>query len=150
MTAYALECEGNGEGVQRALVCLRVAGQWFGVPSERAHGAVRDPHIMRVPKSRADVCGVVHANGRIVTVIDMRRRLGLAKTEKKKGQMLLVVEHEGHYYGLLGDAVEDVIQVPVAEISQDGEEYWSDLASGVCRIGEERMAVVDIEKLLVF
>ena len=58
-----------------------IGGQLFGLPISRVQDVFIPERMTRVPLSSGDVAGVLNLRGRIVTVVDMRARLGLPKND---------------------------------------------------------------------
>src|SRR5271167_4957088 len=90
-------------------VTFTVAGQMFGLPIARVQDVFRPARITRVPLAAAEIAGVLNLRGRIVTTIDMRRRLGVKRRDKGEAPMAIGIEASGESYGLLVDAVGEVL-----------------------------------------
>ena len=58
-------------------VTVQIGDQWFGIPINRVHDVFRPQRLTRVPLSHPNIAGVLNLRGRIVTMIDCRRVLGL-------------------------------------------------------------------------
>ena len=61
-------------------VTAMIGGQLFGLPISRVQDVFMPERLTRVPLSSAEIAGVLNLRGRIVTVVDMRARLGLPRT----------------------------------------------------------------------
>src|SRR6202022_4944245 len=86
-------------------VTVMIGGQLFGLPISRVQDVFMPDRITRVPLSAPEIAGVLNLRGRIVTAIDMRRRLGLPPRSDDKPSMAVGIELEGESYGLLIEAV---------------------------------------------
>ena len=62
-------------------VTAMIGGQLFGLPISRVQDVFMPERVTRVPLSSREIAGVLNLRGRIVTVVDMRARLGLPKAE---------------------------------------------------------------------
>jgi purine-binding chemotaxis protein CheW len=83
------------------------------VPIESVQEIVRVPDVLtHVPKATAAVEGVINLRGSVLPVIDLRRRLGLAATERNDGQRIVVFLIRGVRTGFIVDAVAEVLKVP--------------------------------------
>lgn len=91
--------------------CFLVAGDCFAVPSVNVAEVLRDSRITRVPHAPAAVLGLLHLRGRIVPVIDMRRRLGFPEAVSIAARTHVVVRLDDDWYSLLVDEMLDVIEV---------------------------------------
>lgn len=139
-------------GISSELVTMRVHNQLFGVPVDYVCDVMPFNRITSVPLAPSYIAGVLNLRGRIVTVIDMRNKLGLPPLEQTDSQrMNAVVEYKNEMYSLLVDGVGDVLKTapnsinPVPETLSSG---WRSVAAGVCMLDKELMVVLDIEKLL--
>jgi purine-binding chemotaxis protein CheW len=138
-----------GEG--ETLVTFVVADQPFGVPVSRVQDVLAPENIAPVPLAPAAVKGAINLRGRIVTVIDVRTRLGLPRCDDATGAMGVTVEHHGELYTLLVDRIGDI-----AQLSRDRWEEkpstldpaWREVTSGVFRLDEGLLVVLDVDRLL--
>lgn len=132
------------------LVTMRIDEQLFGIPVEYVRDVLKDQKVARIPKARAEVAGSINLRGRIVTVLNMRQRLGL-HTEYSSRPMFVVVEHKGEPFGLMVDAVSEVLKFPSDEIEKappNLAQSWREVSSGVCRLQGSLLVVMDIRALL--
>jgi purine-binding chemotaxis protein CheW len=101
------------EGQMSEYVTALIAGQLFGLPISRVQDVFMPDRLTRVPLSSREIAGVLNLRGRIVTVIDMRARLGLPKAEdRSKPPMAVGVDLRGESYGLLIDQIGEVLRLP--------------------------------------
>jgi purine-binding chemotaxis protein CheW len=96
--------------------CFLVGDDCFAVGSDGVAEVLRDEKITRVPHAPEAVTGLLHLRGRIVPVIDMRRRLGLGATEPPASRTHLVLRLHDDWYSLLVDEMLDVIEVAEHQI----------------------------------
>lgn len=98
-------------------VCaFRVAGHCFAVGSHVIAEVLPSAEVSPVPLAPGEIIGILHLRGRIVPVIDMRRRLGLTATARAAASAHLVIRHGDEWYSLLVDEVLDVHAIPVDRI----------------------------------
>jgi len=96
-------------------VTALIGGQLFGLPILRVQDVFAPERLTAVPLSPPEVAGVLNLRGRIVTLIDMRCRLGLGSRENGQQSMAIGVESRGESYGLLIDSVGEVLNLDDAE-----------------------------------
>ena len=99
------------EGTVAEYVTAMIGGQLFGLPISRVQDVFMPERLTRVPLSSAEIAGVLNLRGRIVTVVDMRARLGLPKNDDGKPPMAVGVDLRGESYGLLIDQIGEVLQL---------------------------------------
>ena len=132
-------------------VTFKVEGQLFGIPVLRVQDILKPDRIAPVPLAPRAVKGSINLRGRIVTVIDVRIRLGLEPRDDIDESMGVTVEQDNDLYTLLVDKIGDVIG-----LSRDCYEknpgtldpLWREFSNGVFRLDEELMVVLDIDRLL--
>ena len=101
------------EGTVAEYVTAVIGGQLFGLPISRVQDVFMPERLTRVPLSSAEIAGVLNLRGRIVTVVDMRARLGLPKNDDGKPPMAVGVDHRGESYGLLIDTIADSAMIGI-------------------------------------
>jgi purine-binding chemotaxis protein CheW len=74
--------------------------------------------ITEVPRASRDVIGIMSVRGRLVTVIDLRRRFRLAESPIDRKTRILLVDTGGEHIGLLVDEVVQVYRLAESEIEQ--------------------------------
>ena len=98
--------------------CFVVGSDCFAVASIGVAEVLRDGKITCVPHAPEAVIGLIHLRGRIVPVIDMRRRLGLPAAPPSVGGTHLVLSLLDDWYSLLVDEMLEVIEVADHDIEQ--------------------------------
>lgn len=139
-------------GAITEFVTFTVGGHLFGVPVLRVQDTLIPDRIATVPLAPPEVRGSINLRGRIVTMIDMRRRLGLPEDGRPKGNgMGVTVESGSELYTLLVDNVGDVITLPanLREANPNTlDPLWRELAGGTYRLEDRLMVVLEIDRLL--
>ena len=92
-----LEDENVNETIQ--YVTIFISGQLFGLPISRVHDVFVPESVTRVPLSQTEIAGVLNLRGRIVTAIDMRKRLGLEPLKHEGNMMAIGIEFKEESYG---------------------------------------------------
>jgi purine-binding chemotaxis protein CheW len=98
-----------------------------------------------------EVAGSLNLRGRIVTAIDMRRRLGMTSREPDQPHMCVIVESTGELYALQVDDVGDVLWLDLAALEPQPitlASEWRALCAGLYRLDDDLMLVLDIEAVL--
>lgn len=132
-------------------VTASIGAQSFGLPIARVHDVFRPERLTRVPLASRDIAGVLNLRGRIVTAIDMRARLGLVRDANVKTPMAIGVDLRGESYGLMFDAIGEVLRLD--EAARDVNPVNLDpviagLATGIYRLDSQLMIVLDIDRVL--
>ena len=133
------------------LVGFRIGRETFGVPIDLVHEIVRIPEITAVPESPDYVEGVINLRGKIVSVVDLRKRFGEKEIVSHKKNRILVAEVEGKMVGLIVDAASEVLKVPPSDVEappsmfQEGDVQY---VTGVGKLHGRLIIVVDLTKVL--
>src|SRR5258705_867828 len=139
------------EGAVTDCVTAVIGGQLFGLAIWRVQDGFRPERLTGVPLSSGEIAGVLNLRGRIVTVVDMRARLGLPKNDDGRPPMAVGVDLRGESYGLLIDQIGEVLK-----LADDGREEnpvnldprMAKLAGGVHRLDGQLMVVLDVDRVL--
>lgn len=134
------------------LVTLQVDHQLFGIPVQHVRDVLKTAKLTKVPLADAEVLGVMNLRGRIVTVIDVRALLQLTSTPMNNAPMFIIVERKGEYLALVVDAVGEVLTIPTNSIEKKPSNLkpaWRDIASGVHRLPNELLVIIDMDTFLV-
>jgi len=133
-------------------VTFFVGKQMFGIPVLRVQDILTPDQIAPIPLAPKEVMGSINLRGRIVTVIDVRTRLGMSPREDKStGNMGVTVEQDHDLYTLLVDKIGDVIGLSKDLYEKSPgtlDPKWREFSNGVYRLEESLMVVLDIDNLL--
>ncbi|HUR93116.1 MAG TPA: chemotaxis protein CheW [Gemmatimonadales bacterium] len=139
-------------GPELHLLTFSLDREEFGIPVTQVREVIRVADITRVPQAPAHVRGVANLRGRILAVVELRSRLGLAAAELTPRSRVIVVEVRERVLGLLVDAVSQVTKVPEASVAPAPEEVLSmdaDYVTGVARWQSRLIILLDLEKALL-
>ena|SRR5579871_2662619 len=132
-------------------VTATVGEQLFGLPIARAQDVFVVDRLTRVPLAAPEIAGVLNLRGRIVTAIDLCSRLGLAPPAEDRKRMAIGIEHRGESYGLLIDAIGEVMKLPSAEREDNPinlEPRLAQVSAGVHRLDDRLLVVLDVDRVL--
>ena len=136
----------------RQYVTVFVADQMFGFPVLLVHDVLGPQRITRIPLAPPEIAGSLNLRGRIVTAVDLRRRLGLPPLAESKG-MSIVVESQGELYSLMVDQVGEVLNLSNKAFEHNPptlEPRWREVSSGISRLDKKLLVLIDIDRLLDF
>jgi purine-binding chemotaxis protein CheW len=138
-------------GPELHLLTFALDREEFGIPVTQVREVIRVSEVTRVPQAPAHVRGVANLRGRILAVVGVRSRRGLAPAEITPRAPIVGVEVRGRVLGLLVDAVSQVTKVPQASVAAAPEEVLSgesDYVTGVARWQSRLIILLDLEKAL--
>lgn len=137
----------------RQLVSMMVAEQQFGVRIDAVRDILGFQQLAKVPLAAPEIAGVLNLRGRIVTAIDLGRRLGIqhGRARSTDQAMNIVVDHRGELYSLLVDRVGEVLTLGHDRFEADTSSLppqWRPLAHGIFRLDDALLIELDIERVL--
>ncbi len=145
----------NNRSMNRELhiVGFKIGRETYGVPIASLHEIVRVPEITAVPDAPDDMIGVINLRGRIVSVIDLRKKLGAKEVVSGKGNRILVVDLNGRLCGLMVDSASEVLKVPVDNIEAASSVFQDGGLNCVTGLGKYQgrlIVLLDVNRLLEF
>jgi purine-binding chemotaxis protein CheW len=123
----------------------------FGIDAQQVQEVARVCDITPVHHAPPDVVGIRNLRGRIVTVMDLRSRLGLGRVVSGRDNRILIVDWQGEPIGLLVDSMADTIDIRsdmLAPAPPNLHGVHSRKLRGVCRGGERLVALLNLEPVL--
>ena len=132
-------------------VTFTIAGQLFGLPIAQVQDVFKPTNITRVPLAGAEIAGVLNLRGRIVTAIEMRSRLDAQPRGDSANAMAIGIEAKGESFGLLVDAVGEVLKLADFELEPNPinlDRKLTNLSVGVYRLDGQLLVVLDIDEVL--
>jgi purine-binding chemotaxis protein CheW len=132
-------------------VTVTICDHLFGLPISRVQDVFVPDRLTRVPLAPSDVAGILNLRGRIVTALEMRTRLDLGARQPGDPVMAIGIEFRGESYGLLVDAVGEVMQLADSTCEPNPanlDPRLARVAAGVYRLEGQLMVVLDVDRLL--
>ena len=133
------------------VVGFRIGNETFGVRIGSVREIVRVPEITAVPSAPETVEGVINLRGKIIPVMDLRKRFGQTEIQADKKNRILVVELDKKLVGLIVNAASEVLKIAPSEIEAPGNlfaEGESGYVTGVGKLKGRLIILLDIAKLL--
>ena len=133
------------------IVGFRVGRETYGIPIMALSEIVRVPEITAVPDAPAHLEGVMNLRGKIVSVVDLRKRFNKPPTALTRHNRILVVEHRGRLVGMIVDSASEVIKIAESEIEPAPsmmKEGGLDCVTGLGKFQKRLIILLDIDKVL--
>jgi len=133
------------------IVGFRVGNETFGVPIGLVHEIVRVPEITAVPEAPGCVEGVINLRGKIISVVDLRKRFGEKEISSAKKNRILVAEIDGKMVGLIVDAASEVLKISPSDVEPPPnvfDESDVNYVTGVGKLHGRLVIMVDLSKVL--
>jgi purine-binding chemotaxis protein CheW len=142
---------GAGENLYQFVTC-RVGHEEFALDVLSVQEINRMVEITRVPKAPFFVEGVINLRGRIIPVLDLRRRFGLPPAAQTDDSRIMVVLVRQRMVGLIVDEVVEVLRIPKSAVEPPpsvGSSAGAEFTQGVGRIEDRLLIVLDLNRLLL-
>jgi purine-binding chemotaxis protein CheW len=133
------------------IVGFKVGRETYGVPIKSLHEIVRVPDITAVPDAPDYLEGVINLRGKIVSVMDLRKRFGEKDTTLGRQNRILVVEHAGRLAGLIVDSASEVLKIPADSVEPPPavfQEGGLNCVTGLAKVAGRLVVLLEMSKLL--
>lgn len=133
------------------LVVFKLADEEFGAPIHQVYEILRLVEITRVPRAPRFIEGVINLRGKVIPVLDLRRRFDLPMTTPPAQQRIMEVEVEGQIIGMIVDTVTEVISLPVDAVEPPPPmiaDIAGDYLTGVGKLPGRIIILLNFDKIL--
>ncbi len=133
------------------LVSFRLGDEEYGVDILNVQEIIKMMEITRVPNSPDFVEGVINLRGKVLPVIDLRKRLGLPKKEHDKATRIIVVEMDKKIVGFIVDSVSEVLRIPYSALEappQMSNGVGEEFISAVGKLNDKLLILLDLKRIL--
>ncbi len=133
------------------LVVFDLASEHYGVDISDVREIMRMQNITKVPGAVECVEGVLNLRGKVLPVLDLRKRLDLKVAENTEDSRIVIVDIETGQVGVIVDAVTEVLRVenacidPPSSMIAHGD---ADYLKGIAKLGDRLIILLDLHKLL--
>lgn len=137
--------------MEHQLVVFDLANEQYGVEIAAVEGIIKMQAITVVPRAPQFVEGVTNLRGKVLPVIDLRKRFGLPAAEGSRDMRIVVVEMSGLTVGIVVDAVSEVLRVNAESIEPPSPIVTtvdSAFIRGIAKINERLVILLDLSKVL--
>jgi len=134
-----------------SLVILRLGADRYAVPITSVREIMRVGRLTPVSTAPAFVLGVVNLRGVIMTVLDLRVFLGLESAPPGVDARIIIAEGGGLVVGILVEQVEEIVDMPAAQVKQplsSGKGLVEDYVVGIIAHADQMVVLIDLEKVL--
>ncbi|HUO35329.1 MAG TPA: chemotaxis protein CheW [Candidatus Acidoferrum sp.] len=136
---------------EQQIVGLRVGRETFGLPISIVREIVRVPEITSVPNAPSYIEGVINLRGRIIPVVDLRKRFGEKVPEPSKKNRIVVAEVEGRMIGLLVNSASEVLRIAPSQIEPPNNVFREgelDYITGVGKLNGRLVILLELSRVL--
>ncbi|HLR14553.1 MAG TPA: chemotaxis protein CheW [Bacillota bacterium] len=142
----SVEVEAN-----KKVIVFQLKNEEYAVPVEQVSFIERMEPITRVPRVASFVKGVINLRGVVTPIIDVRNRFGMPESEHTDATRIIIIQFDEMEVGLIVDAANDVIDIPINIIESAPEIVGSsnvDYIEGVAKLDDRLLLLLNIQKVL--
>lgn len=139
----------TGELLQ--LVSFNIGSEEFGVDILKVQEINRMVEITRVPQAPPYVEGVINLRGKVIPIVDLRKRFNIEEREYDKNTRIVVVDISGNIMGMVVDSVSEVLRLPANTIEPPPEivaSINSEYIKGVAKLEDRLLIFLDLSKVI--
>jgi purine-binding chemotaxis protein CheW len=132
------------------LVIFRLAKEEYGLPITKVQEINRLVPITKLPQTPSFMEGIINLRGRIIPIVDLRKRFGVAVKDYDDDNRIIIVEVNGQTVGIIVDAVAEVVRLPQANVEPPPPAFILDAEyiHGVGKMDDRLLILLDIDKIL--
>jgi len=137
--------------VDNQIVVFELGTEHFGVAIAAVESIIKMQDITRLPHSPSFVEGVTNLRGKVLPVIDLRKRFGLPAGKDTKDNRIVVVTLEGNEVGMVVDGVSEVLTIQDANIEPAPHmtiTVDSNFITGIAKLGSRLVILLDLGAVL--
>jgi purine-binding chemotaxis protein CheW len=133
------------------LVSFNIGTEEFGVDILKVQEINRMVEITKVPQAPSYVEGVINLRGKVIPIIDLRKRFNLELKEQDKNTRIVVVDIVGNIMGMIVDSVSEVLRLPANTIEPPPDLVTginSEYINGVAKLEDRLLIFLDLSKVV--
>ena len=138
-------------GTEEQVVVFDLAGESYGVDISQVQEIIRPPAITVVPRAAEYVEGVINLRGRVIPVVNLRRRFGLPDGGVSRSARIVVLQVGGNTVGAAVDAVSEVMRIHESQVEQPGATLATEETAhlrGIAKVDERLIILLDLNHIL--
>ena len=141
----------ENSSTEQQLVVFDLSGEAYGIAIESVREIIRLQEITQVPRTPSFVEGVINLRGKVIPVVELRKRFGLEAKERDEDTRIVNVDIGGQEIGMVVDAVTEVLRIssnqvepPSAVITTADSGYLR----GIAKLDDRLIILLDLDQIL--
>lgn len=133
------------------LVTLTLGSEEFAVDILKVQEINRMKEITRVPNAPSYVEGVINLRGKVIPVVNLRRKFGLPEKENDDRSRIMIMDIQGITMGLVVDSVSEVLRIPSSIVEPTppmASNISTEYIKGIAKLEDRLIILLDIDRLL--
>jgi purine-binding chemotaxis protein CheW len=136
---------------EQKVIVFQLKDEEYGILVGQVHSIEKVQHITRVPQTAPFVKGVINLRGVVTPIIDLRIRFDIEASEYQDSTRIIIVSINEMEVGLIVDAANDVLDIPVEAIEPPPEVVGvveSEYVNGVAKLDKRLLILINLDKIL--
>lgn len=130
------------------------SGEEYGIEVLKVREIIRMPKITKIPNTDDCVEGIINLRGKVIPVINIRKKFGIQDTENTSQTRIIVMDINNALTGFIVDSVSEVLRIKASDIQPPPPMATTANDSSMCIQGiygtnEKLISIVDLELLFV-
>ena len=137
--------------METQIVVFELGSENFGVEIASVESIIKMQPITQLPHVSSFVEGVTNLRGKVLPVIDLRKRFGLVPRETDKNSRIIVVSLDQTEVGMIVDEVSEVLTVPVGVVEPVPaitSTVDSSFITGIAKLNQRLVILLDLHSIL--
>ncbi len=133
------------------LVTFSLGSEEYAVDILKVQEINRMKEITRIPNAPSYVEGVINLRGKVMPVIDLRKKFGLESQENDAQSRIMIIDVQGMTIGLVVDAVSEVLRIPsdiVDPTPPVASEAGTEFITGIAKLEDRLIILLDMDRLI--
>lgn len=156
ITEHNHTCDNAMATMAGKYLTFSLGGQSYAIPVLKVREIIRLTTIMAMPQMPAYIRGVINLRGKVIPVLDLRRRFGFPEESCTEQNCIVVVQvrmasGQPRAMGVVVDAVEEVVQLAAGDIEETpefGALIDTDFLLGMAKVKGVVKALLDIDRVI--
>jgi purine-binding chemotaxis protein CheW len=133
------------------LISFNLGNEEYAVDIIKVHEINKIPDITSVPNSEDNIEGVINLRGKIVPVVNFRKKFGMPERDTDDRSRIVIMDLQGIMMGILVDSVSEVLRIP-PDIVEPAPEMASSISQefikGIAKLDDRLVILIDIDSLM--
>lgn len=133
------------------LVTFTLGNEEYAVDILKVQEINRMKEITRVPNSPPYVEGVINLRGKVIPVVNLRKKFGLAEKDNDEQSRIMIMDIQGITMGLVVDSVSEVLRVPSSIVEPTppmASNISTEFIKGIAKLEDRLIILLDMDRLL--
>lgn len=138
------------DGAILQLVTFKLGTEEFGVDILKVQEINKMMNITKIPNAPTFIEGVINLRGKIIPIVDLRKRLGFRDQPYDKSTRIIVVELDGLVLGFIVDSVSEVLRIPENTIEPPPSMVAgieSEYIEGIGKLEDRLLILLELKKV---